>query len=295
MTTFPTQVSVFNHLQSLGFDTPKFGTFMAKDLKAFYEQAKSDRDGLDYDIDGIVLSTNSTADLADLGFVDRDCPKGQIALKFPAQTGFAIIREIETSADGQAHLSPVAIFDPIELNGAEIRRASLKSFRWVQDRAERVSYFRKKAKDAGVPAADIDATAEEWAGEFACVGVGTVVEIARSGDVIPVVKRVISNAKADLTLPKCCPSCNGPVAANGAFIDCINDECRSKEAARMRRFLEALRVKGLGQDTLVLYADAGVTVADFFEADFSAIEAKIANHPDISKVVWRKIRSQLEA
>lgn len=292
-----TQTGIFQTLQGLGFSTPAFGTVAKKDLVKFYDDMKDRRDSLDYEVDGLVFSTDDCQKIADLGFIDRDCPRAQIALKYPPKIGVVIIKQIEVSADGAAHLSPVAIFDPVELGGAEIRRASLKSYRWMFDRQERVKYFRSKVRETGVTdKAEIERLSEEWAGTEEVVGEGSVVEIARSGDVIPVIKRVVSNKVAHALKPTCCPTCGGPTCENGAFIDCANDECDSKEAARMVRFLTALRVKGLAQDTLVLYANAGVKVRDFFLKDnFAAIEAKIALRTDISKKVFAKIKAQLLA
>ena len=81
---------------------------------------------------------------------------------------------------------------------------------------------------------------------------------------------------------------------NGSYLDCSNDECSGKEANRMRRFLEKLRVKGLGQDSLVEYAEAGVTLLDFFADDgFATVEAKIRQHGGISLNIFAKVRAQL--
>lgn len=291
-----TQNQLFDSLESLGFHTPQHGMVRKGAIKDFYEAQKTTREGLDYDIDGIVLSVNRMDRLQSLGTVNRNCPRGQIALKFPASTGYAIIKAIEVSPDGAAHLSPVAIFEPIDMMGAEIRRASLKSFRWLQSRSTRVKYFADKYRQEGMAADEAAALAEQHAGTHEQIGVGSIISVKRSGDVIPVVERVVSNLVAKFQLPTCCPTCQGPVCENGAFLDCENDECASKEAARMRRFLVNLKVKGLGQDTLVRYAEVGVTMLDFFQQDgFVDLEEKIKGKDGISWAIWQKIKTQLEA
>lgn len=292
-----TQTAKFAALTALGFDTPRHWTIATQDIASFFERITAERDALDYDIDGLVFSVESLDKLARLGFTnDKQCPRGQIALKFPAQGSIVTIREVIWSADGGAHLSPVAIFDPIEIAGAVIRRASLKSYRWMTSRAARLEQYRAEARAKGLPSIAAEQEAIALAGTAETVGVGSVVKIVRSGDVIPKIEGVVSNLVGDPRLPTACPCCGSPVEPNGAYLDCSNDECPGKEANRMRRFLEKLRVKGLGQDSLVEYAEAGVTLLDFFADDgFATVEAKIRAKGDISMNVWAKIKAQLTA
>jgi DNA ligase (NAD+) len=293
-----TQTAKFDALRDLGFSTPRYGTVSVADLPAFYERMKGERDSLDFDVDGIVASAVDLATIEDLGFVSngaRRCLKAQIAIKYPAETQVVRIKDIFWSTDGGAHLSPVAIFEPVQMLGAEIRRAHFKSIRWMTDRKERVSYFRGKLRQKNsVEASSVGVLAEEYAGSEEYVGIGSVVEIARSGDVIPTITRVVSNLECRVVVPTACPTCGSGVERVGAFLDCLSDECPAKEAARMVKFLSALGVKGLGQDTLVLYAESGVTLLDFFSDDWDAvIRSKIESNSDVSVNVWAKIASQI--
>lgn len=297
MTLFSTQVEKFTHLGALGFETPSFDTVETSEIKAFFQAATEQRESLDYDIDGLVFSVNQLDKLARLGFTtDKDCPRGQIALKFPAQGSVVTIREVLWSADGGAHLSPVAIFDPVEIAGAVIRRASLKSYRWMTSRQARFDQYRAEARARGASAFEADTEANTLAGFMETVGVGSVVKIVRSGDVVPCVMGVVSNLVGDPKLPEACPCCGSNVEPNGAYLDCVNPDCEGKVANQMRRFLVKLRVKGLGQDTLVEYAEAGVTLLDFFADDgFATVEQKIRAKGGISLPIWAKIKAQLEA
>lgn len=285
----------FEALQALGFQTPPAERLTKEQIPAYFERMKALRPTLDYEIDGLVFSVDNIEQLEAMGvYEDRQKPKGQIALKFPAQTDTVTIKVIHWSADGVAHLSPVGLFDPIMLAGAQISRSHLKSIEWMTSRDFRVKFFADKLRKEGYPSDEAAALAQDYAGTGETVGVGSVVEIARSGDVIPTIKRVVSNIAGQVDVPCNCPACGGPVEREGAFLNCINEECRSKEAARMRRFLTNLRVKGLDVDTLVLYADAGVTVQDFFLQDnFKTLESKIQGNPEISWAIWLKVKAQL--
>jgi DNA ligase (NAD+) len=306
MTEFRTMQEMFDTLMGWDFEVPEHGVINIDVIPEFYELNIQARDAKNVDVDGIVLSTNDLGLLKSLGFAQKKAPKGQIALKYPAQGETTIIRAIEDSTDGAEHLSPVAIIDPIELSGAIITRVSLKSYRWMTSRAERISYYREQLRK-GVIKIDIpeglsftqirklysDKTIE-FAGTEECVGVGTVITVERSGDVIPTIRTVVSNLVAEIKLPTHCPCCGASVIENGAFLDCENEMCHSKIANRINKFLKVGRVKGLAQKTLVEYADAGIDLIDFLRKDWSGIENKIRDHGVSSLVVWRKVKKQLD-
>lgn len=292
-----TQQQKFTLLQSMGFDTPRHAVLPKAAIPEYFRNVTASRPSLDFDIDGLVFSVNDLDKLEQLGFTsDRTCPKGQIALKFPAQGTIATIKAVEWSADGGAHLSPVGIIDPIELAGAIIQRVSLKSYRWMTSRAARLEQYRAEARKAGMNPIDAESFAQAAAGSSETVGIGSVIEVVRSGDVIPKIDAVVANLLGDCQLPEACPCCGSAVAPNGAYLDCQNVSCEGKSANQMRRFLTVVGVKGLGQATLVEYAEAGITLIDFFQQDdFAGIEAKLAAAGTISMAVWAKIKAQLLA
>lgn len=255
----------FEKLKTLGFDTPinkKCNT--NQEIEEVFNFFLSERTNLDYDIDGLVISIDDLDELNSLGYVsgDKQCPKGQIALKFPSIGSIVTIKEIEWSSEGAYHLAPVAIFDPVECGGAVIKRAHLKSLQWMR--------------------------------ENNC-GVGTIVELIRSGDVIPKITKVISNLVYEITIPNVCPVCNSLLIEDGAFLLCSNEMCIAKEAARINKFLSILKIKGLGFKTLLQYVQSGVRLIDFFndDSEFSIIENKIKTNSENSLVIWEKIKQSL--
>lgn len=265
-----TMTERFNHLTNLGFHTPDNQRITKVEIEAYFEQKKLDRDALDYDIDGLVFSVDNIVEMESYGIENKNCPRGQVALKFPAEGAITTIRSIEWSQDGGAYVVPVAVYDPIEVMGATLQRASLKSMRWMIDNG---------------------------------VGIGSQIKIVRSGDVIPKIEEVLSNDGAEaINPPTHCNYCEGPISLGtnaytgeqDANLSCANEDCAAKHAYRMNHFLDTLRVKGLGRDSLLSYANVGVTVADFFQENFNSIEIKIAKDASISQKIWAKIRTQLE-
>jgi len=257
----------FDLLGQMGFQTPAAATLTTTQLPAFFANEKAHRDEQPYEYDGLVIAVDSVPVQEQLGFdTAKKKPKGQIALKFPSKGEIVTIREVNWSAEGAAYLSPVGTYDPTEIGGAECTHVHLKSIRWMEQNK---------------------------------VGVGTVLRVTRSGDVIPTINDKVDNWLVDNTLheitpPESCPVCGAPVIAEGAYLACSEDACPAKEAARINKFLTSLRVKGLAHASLLGYTQRGVTLLDFFQQDeFRGVTDKIRGAEGVSMVVWEKVRQQL--
>lgn len=289
----------FSELTRLGFETAPHFSIKLGEIENTYQEITRQRaeNKIGFDIDGLVLSVENLGQLEELGFSTdgKMCPKGQVALKFPADLIPVTIKEVHWSADGGAHLTPVAIFDPVFIEGAEVKRASLKSHRWLTNKSARVNLRTTQLRKEGVSANDARKLAEGTCGNHEKIGVGTKVLIKRSGGVIPVVVSVLESHPTDApNIPTACPCCGSDVSPYGAFLDCVNADCAGKQANFIGKFLDTLEVKGLGQTTLVEYVDlAGVTLNDFF-GDLEIITQKLKKATGISIPVWMKIKAQLE-
>jgi DNA ligase (NAD+) len=155
----------------------------------------------------------------------------------------------------------VALIDPVEIDGTIVRRASLKSYRWV-----------KKNK----------------------VGIGSVVEVIKGGDIIPKIVRAVTAGVKDFDYPDTCQYCGSKVYAGTAQLFCSNPNCPAIEAAKMYHFLKVLGVKSLAWKSLLKYVQSGITLINFASKNWDVIERCIESNPDISKVVWKKVRNKLE-
>jgi len=89
------------------------------------------RAGLDYDIDGLVVEINTTVDREAHGSHDMR-PRAAVAFKFPHEQAETIIRNIIWQVGNSGRITPVAVFDPIPLAGAQVKRASLHNVARVQ-------------------------------------------------------------------------------------------------------------------------------------------------------------------
>lgn len=257
----------FNTLKALGFTTVKSTQVKRSEIPNLFAQWQEEREEDDIDSDGIVLSVDNVEQMQAFGYSNdkKKCPKGQIALKWSADSVASRIKSVEWSMEGGTYITCVGIIDPVELDGATIQRVSLKSLKYI------------KANN---------------------VGIGTEVEICRSGQVIPKVLSIISNPENQKPVepPLVCPICGFNVdSISEANAFCVNEVCPAKEAARILKFLVVLGVKGLGHVSLLEYSKMGISLLDFVSRDFDGISNKILNNPNISKKVWSKIQDQLKS
>ena len=167
----------------------------------------------DYPVDGIVLRLADDAYGESLG-VTAHHPKSAMAYKFTSETADVVLKEVEWSI-GEEHITPVAIFDPVQIDGVHVQRADLHNPMWMEDHQ---------------------------------IMIGSTLTIERRGGVIPKVIDVVNDPKVEYKsmVPQKCPVCGGPVKTVGKFICCTNDECPGKMVNKIIRGLNVLGIKGVG-------------------------------------------------
>jgi DNA ligase (NAD+) len=244
---FETEGLQFEWLESQGLKVPNwYVTAMTPGIKTphdiWVEYQQSKRGQLDYEIDGLVVRLNDMASQMALGEVDN-CPKGAVAFKFAAMTRESVLRKIEWQVGATGRITPVAIFDPVRLIGAEITNASLYN----------IAYINGLGLD-----------------------VGATIVIARAQDVIPRVAAVRKGTGTIAPPPNQCPCCGGDVQMDGEYLICVNSaECPAQAVGRIKRYLSVLNVKewgevlieklvasGLATDVVALYRLTEVQLAD---------------------------------
>jgi len=216
---FKTEEAQFQWLLKQDLDTPNFWVFKndseVNDHWRTYQD--TDREKLDYDIDGLVIRLNNMEKQIALGEKDLR-PKGAIAFKFDNEARESILRDIIWQVGNSGRLTPVATVDPVTLVGATVTRASLYN----------LSYIEELGLD-----------------------IGATVLVARANDVIPRIEEVIKGTKSVAKPPKHCPECQGVVRMDGENLVCTNTEhCRAQIIGRIKNWIKELNLLEWG-DTLV--------------------------------------------
>jgi DNA ligase (NAD+) len=202
----------------------------------FCAEWREKRDGLEYDIDGVVVKVNDFALQQELGFTTK-FPRWAIAYKYPARQAATVVQAIESQVGRTGKLTPVAHLDPVFLAGSTVARATLHN-------EEEVA-----RKD---------------------VRVGDTVLIEKGGDVIPKVVRVLEEkrpaAARPWTPPETCPICGTPAVKTEGEVDrrCPNASCPAQIVERLKHFSrrQAMDIEGLGDALVTQLVDTG-RVRDF--------------------------------
>ena len=124
---FSSMEDMLNTLSKLGFSIPTLAAKVKKDeIESVYESQKTNRSSLEYEIDGLVISSNSMDEINALGEVNMR-PEGQIAWKFDALMGITKAIEIKWQTGPTGRVAPILIVEPVDVGGVSISRVSLQN------------------------------------------------------------------------------------------------------------------------------------------------------------------------
>lgn len=214
----------------------------AEGLLAFHERVAKLRDGLPFDIDGVVYKVNSLALQDELGFLTRE-PRWAVAHKYPAEEQVTLLKDIEVQVGRTGKLTPVAKLEPVFVGGTTVSNATLHNL------------FELRRKG---------------------VRIGDKVIVRRAGDVIPeVVGRVGDDGTAyrhNFLMPKHCPVCGSKVAREKGSIEhrCTGGLfCAAQRKQALLHFASrrAMDIEGLGDKLVDQLIDTGMvrTPADLYK------------------------------
>ncbi len=187
--------------------------------------------------DGLVLSLNDIEYGRSLGSTAK-FPRDSIAFKWKDETAETVLREIEWSASRTGLINPIAIFDPVELEGTTVSRASLHNVSIMQ--------------------------ALE-------LGIGDRISVYKANMIIPQIAENFTRS-GNAELPAVCPVCGATAIKkeeNGvATMNCPNDECTAKRLKGFAHFVsrDAMNIDGLSEMTLEKLINKGLIreLADIF-------------------------------
>ena len=123
-----------NQLYSMGFDLPTQFTEPVKSLEEVIrkrDQLRKQADRLPFLLDGVVLKANSTAQQLAMGS-SNVIPNWALAWKFPPDVAVTTVRNIEFKVGRTGTITPVVMFEPVEIRGQAITRVSLGSLNNLQ-------------------------------------------------------------------------------------------------------------------------------------------------------------------
>lgn len=246
---FKTHFESLEYIESLGFHViPDVRVCRSADeIVQRIEEIGQMRRSLPFDIDGAVVKVNNIALRAEIGATSK-VPKWAVAFKYPPEEKETTLREIEINVGRTGALTPVAVFDPVQLAGTSVARAVLHNQDFITERDIRV---------------------------------GDTIIVRKAGDIIPEVVKSTSHAENSepFYIPDVCPVCGAKAVRDEdeAVIRCQNPDCPAQLLRSIEHFASrgAMNIDGLGEAIVeqLVQADLVHTVADLYTLDIQGLTA----------------------
>ena len=230
----------FIFLKKQGFEVVEYQEVDAQSILSAVEDYESRVAEYDVPSDGLVLIYDDIAYGQSLGRTAK-FPRDSIAFKWADETAETTLQEIEWSASRTGLINPVAIFDPVELEGTTVSRASVHNVSIV-----------KALK----------------------LGIGDRITVYKANMIIPQIAENLTGSDT-LEIPHTCPVCGGVTRIEQVndvqSLYCTNPDCDAKKVKSFTLFVsrDALNIDGLSEATLEKFLGRGYlhTFADLFHLE----------------------------
>lgn len=237
----------FSWLERQGFEVVEHYLTDASDIEekvAFFEK-KIEKN--DIPSDGLVLVYEDIAYGESLGTTAK-FPRDSFAFKWADEIRQTVLKEIEWSPSRTGLINPVAIFEPVELEGTTVSRASVHNLSIMEELE---------------------------------LGIGDTIEVYKANMIIPQIADNLTRSGM-VSVPDVCPVCQGQTevrrVANAKALYCTNPQCQAKHVKSFTLFVsrDALGIDGLSEATLEKFISKGFIkeFADIFHLELHADEIK---------------------
>lgn len=227
-----------SRLAELGFTviSERVTVSRREDIFAHIRKLGDMRDGLKYDIDGVVIKLDPFAGRRYLGEGTKT-PKWAVAYKFPPETKFTKLTDVTVAVGRTGVLTPTAVLEPARLAGTTVSRATLHNLDFIRERG---------------------------------IMIGDTVAVRKAGDIIPEIVEALPDkrdgSERPFMMPERCPSCGEPVVRDetcgveGAAYRCTNSACPAQLSRSLEHFASknAMNIEGLGPQIVELLLAAGL-------------------------------------
>ena len=235
----------FNFLKKQGFDVVHYVRVDSSNILEEIENYSKLVTEYDIPSDGLVLTYDDIAYGESLGRTAK-FPRNSIAFKWQDEIRETVLRQIEWSPSRTGLINPVAIFDPVELEGTTVSRASVHN----------VSIVRELK-----------------------LGIGDHITVYKANMIIPQIAKNLTQS-GDLTIPNTCPACGGETKlikdSMAWTLNCTNPACPAKQIKSFALFTsrDAMNMEGISENTLEKLLATGIL------SDFTDLY-KLSDHKDV--------------
>ena len=220
----------FDFLEQQGFEVVEHrkicGDNFDETFNYFKEKLKSGN--MEIPTDGLVIRVNDNVYGESLGRTDK-FPRHSLAFKWADEVAPTTLINVEWNTSRTGLVNPVAVFEPVELEGTTVERASLHN----------VSYVKQLH-----------------------LGLGDEITVYKANMIIPQIDENLTQS-GTYVIPNKCPTCGAPVEIKrekeSEAMYCTNPNCKAKLVARLAHFVsrECMNIRGLSDETLKKMIDSG--------------------------------------
>ena len=252
-------------LKSQGFTTVEYYMVTRDTVEDEVAKFSSKISENDFPSDGLVLTYDDIAYGRSLGRTAK-FPRDSFAFKWQDEIRETVLREIELSPSRTGLINPVAIFDPVELEGTTVSRASVHNISIMEELE---------------------------------LGIGDKIEVYKANMIIPQIAENLTRSGVK-DIPCKCPVCQGETkirqVGNAKALYCMNPECQAKHVKSFALFVsrDALNIEGLSEATLEKFISRGYihTFADIFHLD--QYKEKIQKMEGFGEKSYKKLTESIE-
>ncbi len=225
-------------LRSCGFRTVPLEICRSPEkVIAYRSQVMEIRKNLEYDIDGLVIKERAI----NREDASRARPDRQIAFKFSLEEAVSVVRAVEWSESGVTY-TPVAVFDPVELAGTTVQRASLANPDTIRALG---------------------------------LSIGSHVVVVKRGEIIPKIESVVPEqdeapgALQPVQYPHVCSTCGSTLVDEGSRLYCPNRDCRKRILHQIFKWISVIDIRDLGESLVTaLFNDGKLrSISDIYRLD----------------------------
>ena len=238
-------------LETLGFSPVEHFTVSAEEVAGKISEIEKHLPEKDFPSDGLVLFFDEVAYGNSLGSTGHH-PRNGIAFKWADETAETTLTGIAWQPSRTGRINPVALFEPVELEGTTVEKATLHNLTIIEEVLGRPY-------------------------------IGQPIEVYKANAIIPAVLSAVKAADGEdfIDLPEHCPACGADVERrndNGSeFLFCTGDDCPAKSVEVLAHFAsrDALDIRGLSKKTIGKLMDAGIVSSFADILDIAKFEDKI--------------------
>lgn len=225
----------FKMIEKCGFEVAKEWWGYApkvdrKDLEWLIENLKERAAKRGIPIDGLVMTFRDMEYGKSLGRTSK-FPRHSMAFKFYDEAEETVLRDIEWQVGRTGIITPVAIFDTVELDGTDVNKASLHNISIIE----------------GLE-----------------LGIGDTIAVYKANQIIPQVRENLTKSNVGtLKIPEFCPECGGTTrvkqSEKAKILVCTNDNCKAKLVQRIKHYCSknTMNVEGLSEKTIEKFIEKG--------------------------------------